>query len=800
MSEDEIFKRMFGKERPPISTGRYVVIVDGMNVGDAEIDPSEDGSISSDFLRRVVAPVLLRDASVEFASATSGTRTRFVDLRRIGYEVRFDRSELALVLGVPMSKRTARVLPLNRPAKRGNVAFEEQADVSAYVSMRGGFDVVEVAPRDRGVGRFATDVDLGLNVRGVVAQARLRYDAEADRRFSRGDVRLTYDDLESLVRYELGDLTVNRRPYQIAPRIAGIAVYREYRIDPYIDYRTTGERGFELENAASVEIVVNGSPVRTFSLSAGRYNLRDLPLVSSATNDVEIRIREASGATRVIAFPAFTDIDLLDVGRTEFAVNAGVPYRDRDGVRVYDDGNFNLMAFYRRGMSSTLTLGASIEADKDLALVGSEISWASPVGTFNVNAGIDMRNPGLDSSRVSLLYAWRDAAMTRSLDAQVVLTGRDYRTLDGLFSGRPSSVFAQARYGQTISPDLRFQLGGSYERVRDERAGERWSIGGALIKQIGPLSLGASVDYQRDRGKAETIGRLSLFVPLGGGALSSSYQTRENAVRVDYNRITPAGVGSFGYYLGAERRDGADRQFARATYVGNRFEATVDQSRSASRGQSDVRTGVSFGTAIVMADGAFGWSRPVSNSFAIVENASPVDAKLAVEPRTGLGGSNVRYSAFADALGPAVVPDLPPYYDRPIEVQSPDAPVGSGLGAQIYQLKPGFRSGYRLKVGQGQGSVSALGVLVGRAGRPVAMATGEVRRAGALDDEATMLLFTNGAGRFFVEGLKPGERYSATVSLGVRTASFAIDVPADAVGIWKPAADIALDLEVPDAK
>lgn len=799
LSTDEIFKRMFGKERPPIAAGRYSVIVDGTTSGETYIEPREPGSVETSFLRSRVLPLLVPEAADRFKPLLEGSSVSFQKLRDAGLDVSFDPGQLVLSISIPMSMRSTRILPLNPPRLGQSVSFVEQADVSAYASFRGGFDIVEHGSSRKGFTGFATNADLGLNVHGIVAQLRLRYEDGTRGGFTRGDARLTWDDVDSLVRYELGDLSVNRRPFQVSPRIAGFSAYREYRINPYLNYRTSGERGFELETSSRVEVVVNGSPLRTFSLEAGRYLLRDLPLVSSATNDVEIRITEANGTQRVMSFPAFTDIDLLDVGRTEFAINAGLPYADRDGVRVYDDGNFNVMGFVRRGLTPTLTAGLQIEADKDLALIGAEVSWASPIGTLNVNASFDAMHPGLDRASLQARYAWRDANLERGrfIDADIVLSGEDFRTLDRVLSGSPSSILARARIGQSITNDLRVQLAGSYERVRDPDPGERWSVGATLYKQFGRLSLTGSLDYERDRGRSGVVGRLSLFVPLGRGTLSSSFVSRGGAARLDYIKPPAAGVGSLGYQLGLERRDGADRQFASATYVGNRFEATVDQSRVSASGRSDVRTGVAFGTAIVMADGGFGLSRPVTNSFAIVERPRDYRGRVGIEPRSGLGGTDVRYSAFAGSLGPGVVPDLPAYYERDLEA----VPLGENAASgDVFHLRPGFRSGYRLRIGSQAGSVSALGVLVGRDGRPLPLVAGEARKSGGPEDAIPATFFTNASGRFFLEGLEAGGSYEVIVTVAGVPSRFSIEVPKDAKGVWTPTADVRIDAIAPAAK
>src|SRR5690606_29883959 len=111
--------------------------------------------------------------------------------------------------------------------------------------------------------------------------------------------------------------------------------------------------------------------------------------------------------------------------------------------------------------------------------------------------------------------------------------------------------------------------------------------------------------------------------------------------------------------------------------------------------------------------------------------------RIAVEPRRGFGSTRTLYSAYSDALGPAVVPSLPPYFNRTLEVDAPDAPAGTSLGGQVFAIRPGYRSGYRLQVGSGS-NVSAVGTLVGRGNEPLAFVTGEARRVGAEPSERSL--------------------------------------------------------------
>lgn len=802
MSEEEIFQKMFGKSAPDVGPSRYVVLLDGMNTGEAFIDPAEDGSIDTEFLRTVVLPFLLPEPAEALSQVLTGPKVSFSSLRSLSYTVSFDRRALVLVMEIPFDLRSERTVLLSGPSNRNLVDVIEQADISGYLSARAGMDLVQQSNNtDTGFSGFAATIDGAVNIHGVVLEGRMRYDDNARRSFTRADVRLVYDDIANLVRYEAGDLTVRGRNYQTSPKIAGIAAYREFRIDPYNDPRPTGERGIVLERPARVEIFVNGANARTINLGAGRYSIRDFPIIPGAANDVEFKITYATGEIEYVSFPAFANIDLLEQGTTEFAVNAGVPYTDEDGFRRYDTGNFNLMGFARKGLTSTLTAGVNIEASKDIALVGGEVSWASPIGSFDLNFSDDLTNPGPDSGRISLQYAWRtsDGTSGSSLDGILILTGKDYRTLDRLFDGTVSTVFAQGRYSRNLFGDVRVQLSGTYEKVIDPLPRERWSIGGSASKRIGPMTVAGSLDYMDDGFNRGISGQLSLFIPFGRGVLSSSYQTRDNVAKVEYQRSSASAVGSFGYGAGFERRDGGDRQFARVNYVGNRFEASAGQTRISNRNGDDIRAGFTLGSAIVMADGKFSISRPVTNSFAIIENASEIKTRLAIEPRSSFGSDKYLYSSYTDFMGAGVIPDLPAYFVRQIEIDAVDAPAGSGVGDEIFNIQPHYKSGYHLKVGVGGGTVSAVGILSDRNGQPLSLVSGTISKNGVENAPVDGgLIFTNSAGRFFMEGLEPGASYEGLVEVEGNAVRFSINVPEDALGIWRMPDATVLDVEISD--
>lgn len=817
-SADDIFKTVFGNARPIVSPGDYAVQIENIYIGDFPIRPAAGGtgSVSARFVEITLAPILTADLEARAIALAKGRDfVTFEELRELGLDVSFEDTQLLLKIGIPGNLRDVSDLYIRSARKNGEVERVPQSPVSAYLSARLGVTYVEDSPGgvDEGLYRTAADIDFAANFLGLVAEAQFRYDDRSTRTFRRGDVRLSYDDRNTLIRYELGDLTVGKRPFQLAPRIAGVSAYRQYSINPYLNIRPVSEQAFELERPARVEVLVNGVPSRTYNLNSGRYRLRDFPLVSSAANDIELVITYDSGQTERLSFPAFFDIDLLNPGLFDFAVNAGVPFRERDGLRVYDTHNYNLSAYGRYGVSPSLTVGANFEGDRYFSNVGAEILWATGLGTFAVNATTDARNIGLGASRMSIQYRWRDAdpSRERMVDGVLIMSGKDYRSLNSILGGELLSTQARVRVSQKVSDRGRAQVYGSYERYRG--VGEGYSVGAAYTHQMRFGSVAASVEYRNtpdDRGIGVNLG---ITIPFGRSSVTATFDSKDNSARAFYANNGSNGIGSISTSAGIERRDGSDRQSGRISYIGNRFEASFEQIARdyfSDRGTRDLRSEFTVGSAIVMADGHFGLSRPVTNSFAIFDADKAAGGhQLKIEPRSGFGSAETTYSAESGALGPSVLSTLTPYFNRAIQVDSPDAPAGSSLGGQVFVLNPGYRSGTYVKIGSNR-NVSIVGNLADRDGDPLGYASGEAFLVGGDDDgkaakakpstyvspDAPIPLFSNASGRFFIEGVQAGKSYRIELDIDGKSVLRTIDVPKDADGMFRLEAPLSFDVDV----
>ena len=804
-SLDDIFMQVFKQKPPPIQTFEYPVLLDGTPQGNFLVAPgladSDESSVESSIIAKALLPVADAELTAQLLRL-AGERTMipFSDLRALGYTVYFDKARLILSIESKLDMRGARSLALRPSGVPVGLTITPQADLSAYVSIRSGATVVaQASTGDTGVERIVSEFDIGVNLHGIAAEARLRYDNSATNKLGRGDVRLTYDDRETSIRYELGDLSIGRRSFQDTPRIMGIGAFRYFNINPYRNVRPSAAYGFELTEPAEVEVSVNGIRVRTFDLGSGRYDLRDLPLVSSAFNDVQLTIRYTSGRIETIAFPAFFDLDLLASGLTEFALNLGVPYRDERNRRTYDGSTYSYMGFIRHGFSSTLTAGFNWEGDKNFALMGTEIVWASPVGTFGVNAALDVSRFRTSTGQVNFQYRWRDADTKRgwAMDGLLTLTGDEYRTLNGLGFGSTIAAQGRLRVGRSVGPNAAVQVFGGFERYHASLPSSYY-VGANISRSFGDMTLSLEGELSRRDRVDDFSVRLGLSIPLGRGSLSGSATSEDNAFRMQYDRPPAQGTGQFGFGAGFERRDGGDRQFLRGSYFGNRFESSVQQTSQdflQGSGSGDLRYDLRFGSALVMADGHFAISRPVGNSFAIFGlDRRAGDYRIAVEPLTGFASSERRYSAYSDSFGPAVVTGLSPYFNRTLQVDAPSAPAGISVGGQVFVLNPGYRSGAYVQIGSDR-NVTLIGNLVDHDGDPVGLSVLSLREVcrEPCDAGPASEIFTNATGRFFAEGLKPGSIYEIELVTAGRTVTRRLEIPVDAIGLYRFDQPLAID-------
>lgn len=802
-SSEEIFEALFGRKPEPAAKLKYPIVILGQNRGDIEIQPAgHDGlaEIESDALLSLMTPMLTdarADELIEVMRGKPAITTR--ELTEMGYPARFDSSNLLLELDVPVEFRTVIPVPLQR--RREAIVLKdarEQATTSLIANVFAGTTYVHNSASDiRGFDATQVNLDIALNHKGWVLETGARYSESASNPLTLSDTRLTYDLVEPMVRIQAGDLTVPTSGLQGNPSIGGIAGFRNFDLRPDEDFRTNPSQQFELQRPARVSVYINGQFIRELRLTSGRYDLTDLPLRTSAGNDISLEILYDTGEVERIVFSAFYDFNLLKKGVSEFAVNVGPRSEIRNSQRRYDADNIAFSGFYRKGINDRLTFGANAQFDQDLYNIGAEALYATGIGSLGIFTNFSSHDVG-QGAAITGLYRLGDTDPNRQLavDLQARFEDRHFRSLGAETSGGRFKYDVSARISGNVNDKLRLQATAGY-RTRYDTGYAEQSVSVSANRRAGRGSFTAMLRYDNVLGNPEWSAGISYSIRIGDGNAQFGHETRRNATRASFGYQPGNGVDTFGYDVAYTRQSEMNELRAGVGYIGNRIDGRLEQRLAQARpGESfgsENATSLFLGSAFVYADGQMALSRPVTDSFAMFtphEGANMFN--LAIDPSFSVFSSARSYSAKSSLFGPAVLPDLQSYYPRTVQVEAPDAPAGISIGTETFAFRPGFRSGYMVKVGTDR-NVSVIGMLLDEQGNTVPFASGYI----ILPDGQRKPTFSNGGGRFFVDGLKGGEQLRIEFDTPAGMVADIV-VPEGAIGVARLKQGVVMRRKGPD--
>ncbi|MDE1145235.1 MAG: fimbria/pilus outer membrane usher protein [Azospirillaceae bacterium] len=806
-SSEDLFEKTFGKKKKAekATTLDLPVKVEGREMGQVPAKVAPDPADTQVDLNRLA--LLLRDFVQPKALSDLKALAGPDGFGKIGalvangkgdaISLAFDAKELTLAVAVPPALRAQRSLTVvNRANAADGYQVLEPADVASYVNLRAA--QIFLAQPDTDSGGYRQPLLLGLdgggNIDGWSYEWEGEYQEQYSHHFMRGPARLIRDFPDDAVRLQAGDLDYSITGIQTNRPLAGLSIARNYTLQPYRAIQPTGSQNFVLDSPSTVEVLVNGRPTRVFREEAGPVSLSDFP-GTSGTNDVEVRITDAFGRTQTIDFPFFFDAELLAAGVSEFNYTVGVPYTTGSDRLIYDQSRPTFSGYHRQGITDSLTVGASLQADKSQQVLGAEALFVTGIGTIGIDPGAS-----LGASRgASLDLTYRDYTneeafyQQRTLTAQGAWRSGGYTSLGTIPARNTVAYDLSARLGQPLDEDLTATLSGRYQLVRDPSQIDGYSVDLGFRRRFGRH---ATLEFTLSRarntvtGEADNSAYVAFRYTFGDGVQSAglTVDTLTRQRELDWRYQDPWPTDSWNLDLDAINTTGTYQANGTIGYTMDRFEASVrhdySQRLSTVGGpvENDERTTLNFATGLVFADGHVGVTRPVTNSFAmVVPHPRIADEEVGVDPVTG------HYLSSSDWLGPPVVPNISAYLVRPLLLDVPDAPIGYDIGNDRPAVVPGNHTGTLVPIGT-DATVSLEGALLDAEGKPLVLAAGTLRRAdgkpapGGKDAKANaeVPFFTNRKGRFRVEGVRPGD-WVMTLN-GVAHKPIPVTVPRGAEG------------------
>ncbi len=760
--EDDIFLLAFG-EKEATSTELLTVPLQVNDRDRGEIRLLLDGEwdgpkINVNDLLRQVEGILLRDVmDYLFADVVGIEWVKLGRLTKHNMIARYDRRALELHLNIPAALRKTEIISF-RPSYSNFTSDNQERprNFSAYVNV---FSDLQYVWNGVQAGRQPANIafNVALNHSDWVFEGEAFYREGNVSPLQRGNVRIVRDMVEHSVRVEVGDVALPVVNFQSGVAVGGIAVVKNFNLQPNLMRYPTSQKHFLLEHPSTVEILVNSRSYRTLRLPVGSYTLRDFPVVSGV-NDVLIIIKDDFGRERELAFPFIRGAGLLAVGLHDYGYGFGFPSTISRGE--YDTRRLFVSGFHRLGVHENLTVGLSAQGDKDKQLLGSEVSLASSLGSFSLRGAFSRDARDGYGFASSLSYDGKSPINSsgggRIWGLSAIYKSRDFSPPGGVGVSSPLSLDITGVVSQPLGYGMSVSVRGKIRRRRNVKTDATnislqlgQTIWGSLRWGIG---LSRVVDFNQG---VDYLLSSNVRFSFDGGrqALQTSYDSRSQSKRLSWGRRSDLNYGGFDVDLDVVSKPNATALTGRLQHQGDRVQAALGHSViwTHDNEQSQImRTSVSVGSAIAYAGGHFGLSRPIRDSFAIV-----VPHKSLGDQSIGVGESGGLYEFESGILGPAVVPDLTSYQPRTLRIDVPELPVGYNVDNIRPKLLPTFRSGTIVSLG-GDENVLLAGILNIREGEPASLKSGKLI---ALDDsqQENRPFFTNRKGRFHVDRLKPGK-------------------------------------------
>ena len=756
-----------------------------------------------------------------------------------GLDVRFDAGLQELHIVLSADQRPTGDLHLGgQQMPRVSAAISHPEFASGYLNVIGGVDQMwqSTAPGGTKIdgetsGRL--ELESAARVAGIVFENRATMEGDVDTTICPKEASCTYGHVAGLkrqasravydipseqIRVMAGDTDALAIPLQRATEVLGLSIEKSARkLNPLESTYASSAGSFRLEQASSVQVIVNGAVVQLLQLRPGSYNLRDLPLTTGA-NNIELIVTQENGERQTLQFTTYSDQTLLAAGKSEWAITGGLPSYLLDNERTYADNAFLGSGYLRYGLTDDLTGEADLQGDANVVMGGIGLDIETKLGVVGLHgaasAGSSKNGIAADASWSMANFSGLSAQRGENLNLSAEYRSTDFHTPGEFLNGADGILFPEfnywlrlnGSYSLPVGHDITATVSGRYQFGDDDRTfstsynvtGNRYGADLTLSTPIGS-SANASmlVGYSNEiylRNANPTASqdadfRIALRFnvrPDEATSISAGYDTLGNQSNVSAYRGETAGINHWDTSVDIQNRDYEKSASinASAGVRGNRGEARISHFADATgvsmsefdQASTRQRTSVRVGTAIAFAGGKVAIGAPVRGSaFAIV---TPHESLASREITVG-SADNVR--AETGELGNALVSDLSAYVPESIPVDVDNLPLGYSLGSSAFDTFAPYKAGYALEVGSAY-SVSVYGTLVLADGTPVSLITGLARREG--ESGKTITIFTNGEGKFGADGLAPGRWVLDMATEGGAT-QFVIDVPNGSNGLIK---------------
>lgn len=497
-------------------------------------------------------------------------------------------------------------------------------------------------------------------------------------RFVRLMSSVTYEQRGYLRWFVAGDQFASSGELGSSINVGGLGMSKIYRMDPYFIRQPTLDMTGTASFPSQAEIYLDGMLVDRKQIIPGEFELKDFNYYGGA-HSVELRIRDPFGNIERFFYPSYFTDALLGKGLHEYNYAVGF-LREQYGMTSNDYGKPALSVYHRYGVTDSLTLGGRAEATQGVwnagALGAVLLPSAGVVSASIAGSG----NSGQQGSAAGLTHTYQKMRFNTHLFLRHY--SREYAAVSPVFTEKPHTEagvgagIAFPRYG-TFS--LNYAAADRYDGLSRKITSASYSRNLSRDSTL-------SVTLSSARGEQPGIEAFVMFnyYPGKNVQVSALYQhSRETDTEIlEIQKNTPIGEG-YGYRADLARSDSdtvSSTSFAPFFQYNAGFGTySIDARMQQINGDGSGSYTATAAGALVYAGGLFGVTRPVNDTFGIIQ----VDRLPGVIVKV-----NNEEIGKTDSSGRLIIPTLKSYYQNQVSLDPADIPMDYRLSDVKADISP----------------------------------------------------------------------------------------------------------------
>jgi outer membrane usher protein len=635
---------------------------------------------------------------------------------------------------------------------------------------------------------FNATSEIGVRLRDLLFLSNFSYqNTKEQETFTRLMSSMTYDRRDTLQRFTAGDFYAVGGDLGSTLNLGGLSFSKVYTMDPYFVKRPTFNFTGLAALPSEADIYLDGTKIAAQKISPGKFSLNDINYYGGA-RFVEVVMKDSFGRETRYRLPYYFNDVLLSKGLHEYSYNIGF-LRQQYGVESNDYGDLAFSAYHKYGVTDAFNVGFNAEGTRKTYLFSPLVAltlWR--FGTLVLNYSVSHNDTVGDGNAGLVNYGfqgrmWNWRLLYKHYSRNYMTVGNEPAATVSSFTGLNNTILAAQEVPvTTVGNKYEFGAGigfgtrefGSislnYSEIKkyiDQDAREYMASYSRNITRNSVIL--ASFKHVRN----ETISN-QFFISFNyyfanNTTLSASYtqDKDQNIQRIDYTKNVPVGEG-YGYRVTGERSQagGTTSETLNPFFQYNgRYGIYTGEYRGTYTGstKTDAMRLTAAGS-IAYTGGTFGLSRPITDSFGVVQTGDVKGVGVTVN------GAQI---GKTDASGKVFVPSLNSYMDNQVAINQKDIPMDHTIGEITKYVSPPWRSGshIRFDVVKFIGITGMLHVKENGATKPAEFFDVTIQV-----DGKEVVFPTGKGGEFYFENVKPGQ-YKASFTYKEKPCSFDLVIP-----------------------